>query len=463
MCNERVTAALLAKRNEAFNTLKVMSILRDIQGVDEHGVANYKPEEYLDALKHLIGGSAGKMHKGSRMSVALHMDIKESRALSSVMDELERGNLTDYAFDKSTQKNIWLELAEIKEGGKPGITGDEVARQGAEIFERHQEAARVEANRQGANIDKLPGYTIAQTHDPAKLLPKVKNGEVNFEDGFNQWYEFIYPRLNKNMTFKGLKGEAAHKKMLHEIYTSLVSGTHLDYESGVGIATGGNKAERISNSRVLVFLDGNASFEYNERFGTFQNLATGYFEGIRRLTRNSALIERLGTNPENTIDKVHEYLKIKARNSGNVKAMKDFRLGDMHRHWSGNLSKYYDTLVGKPNIPVSETSAKIMQHIRTLNSMSSLGMATISSFSDIGAQLSQAMYLGISQSRAFSNMIRMLTDVTRKGITPAERALFNDLGLLAESLSANLHEALSQGSAGTGLLAKTNAFNKRGK
>lgn len=454
MGNERVTEALLAKRNAAHNTLRTMQILKNIIGVDEKGVANYKPEEYVDALKHLMGGSAAKFHKGSQMSVALHMDVKESRAISSIMDDLERANLTKYVFDEANAMNMWLELGEIREGGKPGITGDDLARQAAEIFERHQEFARIEANRQGAHIDKLPGYVIAQTHDAAKLLPKVKHGQVNFEDGFKQWCDFIYPRLNKAKTFGGLKGEAARKNLLREIYTSLVSGTHLDYEHGVGIATGGNRADRVSNSRTLIFNDARASFEYNKQYGTFTNLTTGYFEGIRRLTRNSALIEKLGTNPEKTISDIHEYLKIKARNSGNPKAMADFKLGDSHRHWSSNLSEYYDTLTGKHNIPVSETAAKLLQHVRTLNSMASLGMATVSSFSDIGAQLSQAMFLGISQSHAFMNMIRMLTDVTRKGLTPGERALFSDLGLLVENIAANLHDALSQGSAGSGFLAK---------
>lgn len=454
MGNEKVTAALLAKRNSAFNTLKTMQIIHSIEAVDENGVANYKPEEYLDALKHLMGGSAYKWHKGSQMSVSLYMDIKTSRAISSFLDDIDRANLSKYLFDDSHSRNIWLELGEIREGGKPGITGDDLARQAAEILERHQEAARVEANRQGANIEKLQGYTIAQTHDPSKLLPKVKNGQNRFEDGFEQWFQFIYPRLNQARTFKGLKGDAAKKNMLREIYTSLVSGTHLDYESGVGIATGGNRADRVSNSRTLIFTDANASFEYNQKYGTFTNLTTGYIEGLRRLARNSALIEKLGTNPEKTIGDLHEYFKIKARNSGNVKAMEQFRLGDSQRHWSGNLSAYFDVLTGKVNTPVSETAAKVMQTFRTLNSMSSLGMATISSFSDIGAQLSQAMYLGLSQQRAFGNMIRMLTDITRKGLTPGERALFNDLGLLAENLSANLHDALSQGSAGSGLLAK---------
>ena len=62
--------------------------------------------------------------------------------------------------------------------------------------------------------------------------------------------------------------------MLRDIYTSLVSGTHLDYESGVGIATGGNRADRVSNSRTLIFADANSSFEYNQKYGTFTNLTT---------------------------------------------------------------------------------------------------------------------------------------------------------------------------------------------
>ena len=96
MGNERVTAALLAKRNSAFNTLKTMQIIHSIEAVDENGVANYKPDEYLDALKHLMGGSAYKWHKGSQMSVSLHMDIKTSRAISSFLDDIDRANLSKY-------------------------------------------------------------------------------------------------------------------------------------------------------------------------------------------------------------------------------------------------------------------------------------------------------------------------------------------------------------------------------
>ena len=143
MGNEKVTAALLAKRNSAFNTLKTMQIIHSIEAVDENGVANYKPEEYLDALKHLMGGSAYKWHKGSQMSVSLYMDIKTSRAISSFLDDIDRANLSKYLFDDSHSRNIWLELGEIREGGKPGITGDDLARQAAEILERHQEITRV--------------------------------------------------------------------------------------------------------------------------------------------------------------------------------------------------------------------------------------------------------------------------------------------------------------------------------
>jgi hypothetical protein len=120
-------------------------------------------------------------------------------------------------------------------------------------MERHQEFWRQEANRQGAFIEKLPGYSIAQTHDIMKLTPRKIDGKMEtVDDAFKRWADFIKPKLDWGRTFRGMKTD----KVLREIWDGLSTGVHLTYDQGIGINVGGNRAQRLSNSRKLHFKDG---------------------------------------------------------------------------------------------------------------------------------------------------------------------------------------------------------------
>lgn len=253
IADRQIAEAILKKRNAAQQTLKTLSKLSWIK-------QNYKPDEYNEALKNMLGGTVGVRRKGSLDSVASRMDAYKQKAECSFLTELRRNNLEKFFEDDKNHRAIMIELAEIKEGGHPGKSGSEAAKQVAEIMERHQDFWRQEANRNGAFIEKLPGYIIAQTHDVTKLLPKP--GET-MDEAFNRWKDTIKPLLDWGRTAKGRPID----RVLREAWDGMVSGVHLDYTSGVGIATGGNRAQRLSNSRVFHFLDGDAFYKYNEVFG----------------------------------------------------------------------------------------------------------------------------------------------------------------------------------------------------
>ena len=440
MAKEIRAEAILAKRNSAKQTLATIRWMNQIK-------QNYKPHEYVEGLKHMLGGTAGKYRPGASNSVAARMDANVIKARASYMVELQKAGYEKFYLDPKNEQAIMVELTELRPGGKPGKSGSEVAKEIAAILERHQEFWRQEANRSGAFIEKLPGYSIAQTHDIAKIGPQ--RGET-IDDAFKRWKNDILPLLDWDRTFKG----ANKDRVLKEIWNGLSTGVHLEYSSGIGIATGGNKAQRLSNSRKLHFLDGNAFYKYNKMYG-MGGLAWGFDKGLERLARSSALMDAMGVNPEKMIDDLYSALKISSSRTKDVKARTSMSFGDMNSHWDDGVRKLFVEVTGKNKVPGNETLAKVMQNLRGYNAICRLGMATISAFSDIATQVNAAVFMGISRNEAFTNAMRMLTDVSRKGLSPAEKQMLSSFGYLSENILAEFHNAINAGNLGNGWLAKT--------
>lgn len=439
MADEIKAEAVLAKRNAAKQTLLTLKRLNWIK-------ENYKPHEYNDALKHMLGGTVGKYRRGASNSVAKRMDAMTQKAEASFLVELQKNGYEKFYADPKNEMAIMIELHELAPGGQPGRSGSETAKEIAAIMERHQDFWRQEANKAGAFIEKLPGYSIAQTHDVMKLHPK--KGE-SVDEAFKRWADDIKPLLNWGRTFRGQKAD----KVLREMWEGLSTGVHLDYSTGIGIATGGNRAQRLSNSRKIHFKDGESFYKYNQKYG-MGSMVWGYTKGLERLAKNAALMGEMGVNPQKMIDDLYTALKISTSRSKEAGARRSMSLGDMETHWDVGVRNYFLEVTGKNKIPGSQTFAQVAQMVRGYNSICRLGMATISSFSDIATQLSQATFMGISRNEALTNIARTLTDVTKKGLTPAERQMLSSFGLLAENLSANLHDAINAGNLGNGWLAK---------
>lgn len=442
LATQKISEAILKKRNAAQQTVLTLRRLAWIK-------QNYAPHEYNMALKHMLGGTVGKRIQGASASVASKMDAYNAKAVCSFITELKRNNYEEFFTNKQNHRDIMIELGELREGGKPGITGNQVAQEIAQIMERHQDFWRQEANRNGAFIEKLPGYSIAQTHEISKLLPK--RGESR-DAAFYRWWNATKGLLDWGKTFKTGNPKIAVKRA-REIWNGLVSGVHLDYTSGIGIATGGNRAQRLSNSRKIFFKPGDAFYKYNELFGS-GDLVWGYIKGLERLSKNAALMGELGVNPQKTVDDLITALKITSSRASDPNAIRSMGLGEMFTHWDTGVYNLFIELTGKNKIPASEITAKVAQILRGVNSMARLGMATISSFPDVATQLSYTTFLGISKIESISNMSRMLTNLAEKNLTATEKQALSSFGLLSESLAMSFHDAINMGSVGNGWLAK---------
>ena len=88
-----------------------------------------------------------------------------------------------------------------------------------EVMEEYSEMVRTKLNDRGANIGKLWGYMVRQSHDPftvrnaADVLnlkniepdPNLKNKkDINYNKNYTAWKNFVMEKLDKERTFAGV-------------------------------------------------------------------------------------------------------------------------------------------------------------------------------------------------------------------------------------------------------------------
>ena len=143
--------ALLAKRNSALQAIKTIKAINWIKTTYPN------PKDWEKGIQDILGGSWGKFQEGSMNSVSNRVESRSLITIANFLRELEVEGL-DKVFesklirDKNLERGIMIELAELREGGKPGKSGSIVAKKIADIMAKHQEIARITANKKGAFI-----------------------------------------------------------------------------------------------------------------------------------------------------------------------------------------------------------------------------------------------------------------------------------------------------------------------
>ena len=148
------------------------------------------------AFMALIEGVA-HTSEGARDSVAGRQAGYRAKFYGELFEELNEkvdgfeDMLQDRKANQEFDKNIFVEMLEQRDGGKPGSTGDKDAQVIAEIFAKHLERARQKLNELGAMIGKLDGYAGPQTHDYDAMIAA----------GQDEWVAFVRPLIDEDRMF----------------------------------------------------------------------------------------------------------------------------------------------------------------------------------------------------------------------------------------------------------------------
>lgn len=367
------------------------------QAIYNFAMGNFQGMEW-EGISALMVGSK-YVRAGARESVDSMRNSLTGLYIGSMLNELDalgpatRKTMGKGKLDREIAGAMWkLDDPNYKHTGSPESLAI------AKILHKWEERARMDENTAGAWINKIPGYIVRQSHDAAKIK----------KAGFTQWKQDIKERLDWTRTADGVYDPAARPEdadnFLHEVYLGFITGIHEKFSPTgakrkdplANSQTIGSVAARASRQRILHFKTGEDWFDYNALYGR-GNLLEGVFQGLSKSANDTALMRIFGPSPQANVDALMKEL-------GQVYRSRE---DDVSVHKLNNFRKRLDNqmkeLDGSLNMEGNPTLAGIGRVTRAVESMSKLGAALVSGFSDIPLMAQEFKYQGVPFFRALGN------------------------------------------------------------
>lgn len=409
--NQEKLAKVIEARNKALNTRIAAQRLTFLRNSFPD-----RPDIGLSAI--LVGRNEART--GSRSSASAEQFQLRSKYLSGLNHDLEQADVLKFLAEGTSDSEIADAMWKIGKGDSTaGLRPESIKI--AEIITKWQESSRLDANKSGAWIRKMPGYIARQGHDMMKIRAA----------GFDAWRDAILPRLAPQ-TFDGVSDRNA---FMRNVYDGLASGVHLSSEKPdwmKGFKGSQNVARRASQERVLHFLDGKSWHEYNQQYGV-GSLREAIYGGLEASARNTGLMRILGTNPENMVNYLADTISSDLR--GNEKALSAFN--DARR---SQIKNQMAEVTGQTNIPGSSALARFGSATRAVDSMIKLGGAMISSFNDLASNALELRYQGKSFPQALTESIQ---GRLKRYSAPEQKQILSSLGVYADSMRDEILQRFS--------------------
>ena len=365
---------VLKKRNLAENNMKALERYERI--IDAVDTSNGKINPIEAVRGYLVGMQ--KFSKITRDSIGLKQATLENDEIRKLVNAIR--SLNKDAWNDFSEGRIDLEIMTEMNGKSTGIKN---AKNIARILKESQNSWRLRLNDLGANIGELDDWITRTTHNTEKMA-NASNGSRLLDDNRAAWVEYIQTKLNLKRTFADVNDPVEINKILSSIYDSLMTGDHMKYGGTTSIYGTKNVTNRLNSSRVLHFKDLQARQEYNIKFGE-PSLQTSVFNVLTSSAKNIVMMQELGTNPQDTFNKILALLKKKYKSS-DYEIVRDLNFE--------NFRGAFAEVDGSANIAGSQILAKIGEVVRSTGDMARLGGTVITSFADLGPYMTSANFQG---------------------------------------------------------------------
>lgn len=413
LTNADKLAKVIEARNKALNTRIAAQRLSELRTTWKD-----RPDIGLEAM--LVGRNDART--GSRRSVASEVAQLRGKYHAGINYDFDQAGLVKFISSGSNDQEIADAMWRIGRGqSTDGMTKQSV--DAAKIIMKWQESARIDENRAGAWIRKVPGYIVRQSHDILKIRAA----------GYDAWRNSILPRLD-DVTFDGVTDR---EQFLRNVYNGLASGVHLTTEKPDwmnGFKGSQNAAKRASQERVLHFKDGISWHEYNQQFGT-GSLREAVFGGLNSAARTTGMMRVLGTNPQNMFESIAKSIADDLKTTATPAAQADF--AEKVRKLKKNTLTQVD---GSLNIPGSVGWANASANVRGWLRMSQLGGAVISSFNDVPISATEMRYQG--QNFMGALLGAMKGRFSRYG-SAEEKEILSSIGVYSDTMTQEIIRRMS--------------------
>ena len=405
------------------------------------------PEDPVEGLTAVLVGS-NFQKAGSRASVALAQLSQYRQIAVSFNEKLRQKNLeslfakANEDIDRRLSRTIW-ELGE----DKPITEKNKDIVELAKVIHEFSETIRLKYNNFGANIGKLPGWIVRQSHDPFQLrnamdVLNLKNNknikEINgsAERNIAAWKGYIKPKLDER-TFEGVDAKD-RDQFLTYVYNSLIRNEHQIAEGAGGHYGGKSITSKLNAKRVLHFKTADDWFDYNSKFGG-GNLRESLFAGFNYAGRNIGLMSTLGTNPKAGFEKIGRLVEnnlIKKGQQGKAQKVGDYL------KIQGRYERHFAEIDGSVNSINSFSGARWSGITRSILSMAKLGGAVVSALADVHLYGRELKYQGRTYLGGITEAMTRLGKIknSKRKIEIAEQ-----LGFMADNVIYDLAARYSTG------------------
>ena len=421
--------AAIKKRNALINARVYGTVMTALKADPDN------PQKVLSALM------VGDARRG-----LFSVDAKQKAILlehaGGLVAELKRNDNLDIFKSGELDGKIYQEMFDGL-----GSSGNKEARQIAEAIQKVQNRMLKRKNRAGANIRELSNYVVRQNHDPLLLRGK------GLEQDKTDWINFVKERIDTKKTYMNKPED----EFLGNMYDNLVSGNHMKADGIYGQdgsldPLGGykgyaNLAKKMSAERLIHFKNGEAAFQYANKFSR-QPLREAVYSGLGHDAQNIGLIETFGTNPKAMFERILKDAPMPLK----AKLFERFSEKALRNQFAELDGTTRAIGAGVPILGTSVTWSGIASGLRALQAMSKLGMATISSFSDIATK---AAFINSNTERGvFGSYAVALRDTFRLFNSEEQKELALLLNIGVENELAEIHSRFSANDSAPGQISK---------
>ena len=342
------------------------------------------------------------------------------------------------ALDKEIAEALWR-----AHGGEPNanIKISKAAQDAADAIKPLQDIARQRLNDAGARIGDALDYVAHTDHDPRKMHAAAGPRQTP-DAAFAAWWEAEQPRWGEK-TFEDLtlrEGETteqARTRFARSVFDALVSGVHMTHDGASGVPVeftppafegSRNIARKVSQPRVIHYKDSASWLDHQQQFGASTSLGGSVMRTLDSSARNTALMEKLGTNPAANLNQIIR--KIQETYRGDLDGVAKFQRG------IEGVNNVMGRLDGRLNTPENEMWARIGASTRTMETTGSLGGVGVTHFASIWPTVSSEMvHHGVPRLQALGEMVKALM----QGKGGVERqSLAADLGAYGAGLARDM-------------------------
>ena len=365
---------IVKKRNLVESNMKALDTYQKVIDAVDLSEGRINPIEAVEAI--LVGMQ--KFSKITRDSIGGKQEALEDVLITKLIRNIN--NISDNAFKDFTDGKMDIEIMNEMLGIPTGIKD---AKNLAKVLKEFQADLRLRLNDLGANIGELDDWITKMSHDTQKM-GRADIGSRLIADNRYTWREYIKSRLDLKRTFRNVNDPKKIDEILDSIFNSLMSGDHTKYNGADSVYGTKNVTNRLNAARVLHFKNVQARQEYNIKFGE-PSLKESVFSVLATSSRNIALMQELGTNPRNTLDKVLSLLKKKYKESDpKMVSQLNFK----------TFKNQFAELDGSINGIANDLLARAGMVVRSTGNMARLGSASISSFGDLAQYMGTTSFQG---------------------------------------------------------------------